>query len=147
MLSNGVKTRREAPKGKWLVNFSRRWVPFLPFIITADAIRHESNSLHLFGLTFSIERNWNDYVEATAKSAAEKFSSLQHNHFFIRLVYIKYYWHISSGVTSIYLEILENILRKICSIVGSDLTYRILSFSLAPSVNIFMAMFMTNFLP
>lgn len=84
-----------------------------------DANFQGSDLFHLLVLTFNTTMKWNNYIEWNARSAAWKigsrccskqfFSPKSLSYLHMSTIYsrTKYYCHVWSGVSSIYLEILE----------------------------------------
>ena len=92
------------------------------------SVLEEKSSFKMLGLTFSSVLDWGYYSISIAKTATKKIRALIRSvkvalylyKSIIRL-YMEYCCHVSVGVSSCYLELLDKLQKQICSIVGPSL--------------------------
>ena len=98
-----------------------------------ESVLEEKSSSKMLGLTFSSKLDWGSYMISIAKTASEKIGALIHSiKFLFREVALYHYestiqpcmeycCHVWAGVPSCYLELLDNLQKRICTTVGTSL--------------------------
>ena len=132
---------------KWLVTFNAGKTKLLsvskchratPFSIPMNGKDlPENNSFRLLGLTFSNSLTWNEYVEAIAKSAAQKVGSLYRARAYLTpecILYLykssirpcmEYCCHLWAGAPAHLLNLLDKIQNRVCNMVGPQLSLKL----------------------
>ena len=132
---------------KWLVTFNAGKTKLLsvskchkatPFSIPMNGKDlPENNSFRLLGLTFSNSLTWNEYVEAIAKSAAQKVGSLYRARAYLTpecILYLykasirpcmEYCCHLWAGAPAHLLNLLDRIQNRVCNMVGPQLSLKL----------------------
>ena len=132
---------------KWLVTFNAGKTKLLsvskchratPFSIPMNGKDlPENNSFRLLGLTFSNSLTWNEYVEAIAKSAAQKVGSLYRACAYLTpecILYLykasirpcmEYCCHLWAGAPAHLLNLLDRIQNRVCNMVGPQLSLKL----------------------
>ena len=128
---------------KWLVDFNAgkfHLVSFDQSNITGaidvkmdESIFEEKSSLKMLGLTFSSTLDWRSYNISIAKTASKKIEALICSMKFLSpevALYcyksticpcMEYCCHVSAGVPSCYLQLLDKLQKQICNTVGPSL--------------------------
>ena len=87
----------------------------------------------MLGLTFSYKLDWGSYIISIAKTASKKFGALTRSMKFLSPVIalylyksticpcMEYFCHVWAGTPSCYLDLLDKLQKRICSIVGCSL--------------------------
>ena len=93
----------------------------------------EKSSFKTLGLTFSSKLDWSSYIISIAKTASKKIGALIRSMKFVSpevALYLnkstirpcmEYCCHIWAGAPSCYLELLDKLQKRICSIAGPSL--------------------------
>ena len=93
----------------------------------------EKSSFKMLGLTFSSKLDWGFYIISIAKTASKKIGALIHSMKFLSpevSLYLyksnirpcmEYCCHVWAGDPSCYLDLLDKLQKRICSIVGPSL--------------------------
>ena len=97
------------------------------------SVLEEKSSFKMLGLIFSSKLVWGGYIVSIAKSASKKIGALIHSMKFLFpevalyhykstvRPYMEYRCHVRAGAPSCYLELLDNLQKRICRTVGSSL--------------------------
>ena len=132
---------------KWLVTFNAGKTKLLsvskchratPFSIPMNGKDlPENNSFRLLGLTFSNSLTWNEYVEAIAKSAAQKVGSLYRARAYLTpecILYLykasirpcmEYCCHLWAGAPAHLLNLLDKIQNRVSNMIGPQLSLKL----------------------
>ena len=132
---------------KWLVTFnaaktklltvSRSHKAPLAPVSMNDEDLSENDSFRLLGLTFSKSLTWNEYVEAIAKSAAQKVGSLYRARAYLTpesILYLykatirpcmEYCCHLWAGAPAHILNLLDRIQNRVCNMIGPHLSMKL----------------------
>ena len=128
---------------KWLVDFSAGKTQLVLFDRSKDtgdidvkmdgSVVKEKTSFKMVGLTFSSKLDWDSYIVSIAKTASKKIGALIRSMKFLSpevalylykstirpcMEYCCYVW---AGAPSCYLELLDNLQKRICRTVGPSL--------------------------
>ena len=128
---------------KWLVDFNAGKTQLVLFdqsnnnssydVKMGGSILEEKSSFRMLGLTFSSKLDWGSYIISIAKTASKKTGALIHSVKFLSpevALYLykstirpcmEYCCHVWAGAPSCYLDLLDNLQKKICRIVGPSL--------------------------
>ena len=132
---------------RWLVTFNAgktkllsvsrcHKVPLLPIAMHGQDLS-ENDSFRLLGLTFSNTLTWNEYVEAIAKSAAQKVGSLYRARAYLTpesILYLykasirpcmEYCCHLWAGAPAHLLNLLDKIQKRVSNMVGPQLSLKL----------------------
>ena len=125
---------------KWLVDFNAGKTQLVSFhqskntgaidVKMDGSVLEEKTSLKMLGLTFSSILDWGSYIVCIAKTACKKIGALIRSMKFpspevalylykstIRPC-IEYCCHVWAGAPSCYLELLDNLQKRLCRTVG-----------------------------
>ena len=128
---------------KWLVDFSAGETQLVSFdrsnnngsidVKMGGSILEEKSSFKMLGLTFSSKLDWGLYIISISKNASKKSGALFRSMNFLSpevALYLykssirpcmEYCCHVWAGATSCYLDLLDKLQKRICSIVGPSL--------------------------
>ena len=128
---------------KWLVGFNAAKTQLVSFdrskntgaidVKMDGSVLEEKTSFKMLGLTFSSKLDWGSYIVSIAKTASKKIGALMHSMKFLSpevalYLYksttqpcIEYCCHVWAGAPCCYLELLDKLQKRICSIVGPSL--------------------------
>ena len=93
------------------------------------SILEEKSSFKMMGLTFSSKLDWGSYIISIAKTASKKIRSMKFLSPEVALYLYKftirpcmeYCCHVWAGASSCYLDLLDKLQQRTCSIVGPSL--------------------------
>ena len=136
---------------KWLVTFNdsktkllsinRHKQPFLLPILMKGKELPESECFRMLGLNFSKDFTWTSYIESIAKAATKKVGSLYRAQKFLTpltILYlykatirpcIEYCCHLWAGAPATLLSLLDRIQKRICNLIGPDISSKLQSLS------------------
>ena len=128
---------------KWLVDFNAGKTQLVSFdrsnnngsidVKIGGSILEEKSSFKMLGLTFSSKLDWGSYIISIAKTASKKIGVLIRSMKFLSpevALYLykstihpcmEYCCHIWAGASSCYLDLLDQLQKWICKIVGPSL--------------------------
>ena len=124
---------------KWLVDFNAGKTQLVSFdrskntgaidVKMDGSVLEEKTSLKMLGLTFSSKLDWGSYIDSIAKTASKKIGALIRSMKFLSpevALYLykstirpcmEYCCHVWAGAPSCYLELLNNLHKRICRTV------------------------------
>ena len=136
---------------KWLVTFNdsktkllsinRHKQTFLLPVLMKGKELPESDSFRMLGLNFSNDFKWTSYIQSIAKAATKKVGSLYRAQKYltpISILYlykatirpcIEYCCHLWAGAPATLLNLLDKIQKRICNLIGPDLSSELQSLS------------------
>ena len=127
---------------KWLVDFNAGKTQLASFdrskitgaidVKMDESVLEEKSSFKMLGLTFSSKLDWGSYTVFIAKTASKKIGALicfmvfsaevaLYLYKFTIWPCMEYCCHVWAGAPSCYLELLDNLQKRICRTVGLDL--------------------------
>ena len=132
---------------KWLVTFNAgktkllsvyrcRSAPQFPISMNEQDLP-ENDSFRLLGLTFNNSLTWNEYIQAIAKSAAQKVGSLYRARAYLTpksILYLykatirpcmEYCCHLWAGAPANLLNLLDRIQNRVCNMIGPQLSLKL----------------------
>ena len=94
-----------------------------------SVLLEEKSSFKMLGLTFSSKLDWSSYIISIAKTASKKIGALICS---MKFLYsgtgksairpcMEYCCHVLSGAPSCYLEMLDELQKRVCGTVGPSL--------------------------
>ena len=128
---------------KWLVDFNAGKTQLVLFdrynnsgsidVKMGGSVLEEKSTFKMLGWTFCSKLGWGSYIISIAKTASKKIGALIHSMKFpspevARYLYkstirpcMEYCCHVWAGASSCYLDLLDNLQKQICRIVGPSL--------------------------
>ena len=129
---------------RWLVSFNAGKTQLVSFDRSSNsgvidikmdkAVLEEKSSFRLLGLSFTSKLDWGSYIISIAKAASKKIGALLRSVKFLSpelVLYlykstirpcIEYCCHVWSGAGKCYLNLLDKLQRRICNVVGPELS-------------------------
>ena len=129
--------------GKWLVDFNAGKTQLVLFdrsnntgaiyVKMDGSVLEEKSSFKMLGLIFSSKLDWGSYIISITKSASKKIGALIRSMKFLSpdvALYLykstirscmEYCCHVWAGAPSCYLELLDNLQKRICRTAGPSL--------------------------
>ena len=131
---------RHCGLGKWLTDFNAGKTQLVSFdqsnntgaidVKMDGSVLEEKSSFKMLGLTFSSKLDWGSYIISIAKTASKKIGALIHSMKFLSLevaLYLykstirpcmEYCCHVWTGAPSCYLELLDELQKRIRKTAG-----------------------------
>ena len=128
---------------KWLVDFNAGKTQLVSFdwsnntgsidVKMNGSVLEEKSSFKMLGLTFSSKLDWGSYIISIAKTASKKIGALICSMKFLSpelALYLykstirscmEYCYHVWTGASSCYLELFDELQKRICGVVDPSL--------------------------